>query len=170
LWGSKMRVNDKRGFTLLESTLVIIVIGMLAVISIPKIMKTNRRVAEIEAQQITSQMRRARMMAIADSTGYVVQFDLDGAEYASYGIFLDADEDMSPDDPSSPVMLREIPKEEIDCKAIDGSGFNGTIAYSPLGRISNDPPFTSDNIILVTDGEKTINIGAVVATGRVFFN
>ena len=64
--------------------------------------------------------------------------------------------------------LREIPEKEIDCKAIGGSGFSGTVAFTPLGRISN--AFTGDNIIWVTDGEKTVNIGAVVATGMVSFN
>ena len=174
----KAKIHGENGFTLLESTLVIIVIGMLAVISIPKILSTNRRVAEITTQQMTSDMRIARTMAITNSMGYIVklyQSIIDGTEYGSYGIFPDADGDgvldATPEEEGSPVKVRDIPEEEIDCTAVSGSGFSGTIYFNALGRIdTNFSPFTQEDIIHITDGEHDHYISATVATGRVYFD
>jgi len=171
--GRRASIHGEKGFTILESTLVIIVIGMLAVISLPKIMKTNRRVAEITTQQITADMRYARSLAITKSTGHIVKFHSNGTEYNAYWIYSDANGDGSLDagELASPVKYMEIKEDEIDCTAVSGSGFSGIVYFTPLGRIDTTyTPITQEEIIHVSDGTTTHNINAVIATGRISFD
>ena len=169
--GRKASIHGEKGFTVLESTLVIIIIGMLAVIALPKIMKTNRRVAEITTQQITADMRYARILAITKTTGQVVKFVSSGSEYTAYGIYTDANENGTLDagELATPVKYVEIQADEISCIGVNGFETNYFIYFTPLGSIETDD-YSSGEIIHVSDGTNTNKISVVVATGRVFFN
>ena len=157
-----MRIHGENGFTLLESALVVIVIGITAAIGIPKIMPTNRRVAEIAAQQITADMRYARSLAISNSEEYEVKFypSASGTEYAEYKIF-----PASASNELNPIKSGELDEDKIDCVGL--GDFTGTLIFTELGRIKDDPP---NSIIQLTGGEKTLTIGIVVATGMISFN
>ena len=157
-----MRIHGENGFTLLESMLAIIVIGILAAIGIPRIMPTNRRVAEIAAQQITADMRYARSLAISNSEAYEVKFypSASGTEYAEYKIF-----PASASNELNPIKSGEIDEDKIDCAALDD--FTNTLTFTELGRIKNSPP---SDIIQITGGEKTLTISVIVATGMISFD
>ena len=156
-----MRIHGENGFTLIESTLAIIVVGILAGIAIPRILPTNRRVAEIAAQQITADMRYARSLAITNYEEHEVKFyPADGTEYSEYKIF-----PASASNELNPIKSGEIEEEKIDCVALDS--FTGTLTFTELGRIKDAPP---SNIIQITGGEKTLTIGIIVATGMISFD
>jgi len=159
-----MRIHGENGFTLLESALAIIVIGMLAVIGIPKILPTHRRVAEIAAQQITADMRYARSLAITNSEEHEVRFyPADGTEYSEYKIF-----PASASNELNPIKSGEIEEDKIDC--VDLGLINDTLTFTELGRIDGAPGDASGNIIQITGGAKTLTIGIVVATGMISFD
>ena len=155
------RMRGEDGFTLLESMLAIIVIGIMAIIAIPRMLPTNRRVAEITAQQITADMRYARSLAITNYKDYSVKFTGE-SEYTAYGIF--------PDGETDPIKSREIQEDKIDC--VDFGGFTGALESTPLtftalGRIEG---VSNGEIIQVVGGGETFTISVVVATGRTSFD
>ena len=163
--GQRRRMRGERGFTLLETMLVIIVIGIVTIIAVPRILPTNRRVAEITAQQITADMRYARTLAITNSEDLVVKFydSAGGTEYAEYRIFPVGDE-------GNPVKYGEIPEDKIDC--VDFGGVTGALESTPLtftalGRIEG---VSNGEIIQVVGGGETFTISVVVATGRTSFD
>jgi prepilin-type N-terminal cleavage/methylation domain-containing protein len=153
--GRRSKRHKERGFTLIESTLVIIIIGLLAIVAVPKILSTDKHEVRIAAHQITADMRYARGLAIANAKQYNVEFSKDGgASYTKYEILLDGDD--------TPVKSMEIP-EEVTC--IPVGLLDDNISFTVLGSADN-----SGVMLLLTataSGNYPWNINVVGATGMI---
>ena len=147
-----------KGFTLIESTLVILVIGMIAVIAIPKIISLDKHVVSITARQITADMRYARNLAVSNMGNYTVKFSPPGGgPYTEYGIF-DASDVL--------IKSRDIPTEDVTCDAV--GAFVDDLVFTSLGSTAtNNGP-----IISISESEPegfTKTISVIKPTGRAFF-
>ena len=161
--GWKSRPYSEHGFTLIESTLVVIVIGLLAIIAIPKIVSTDKHEVYIAARQIMADMRYARGLAIANAENYIVRFYPSGegpTYYDRYAILLAADE--------SVVKAMEIP-EQVDCTIADGGGVDWDISFTRLGSAEDagGDPIDGELMTLHKAGSHAQNINVISATGRV---
>ena len=148
----KSRLYNEHGFTLIESTLVVIVIGLLAIVAIPKLVPTDKHEVYITAHQITADMRYARGLAIANAENHKVKFYPDGSVYTSYAIR---------DSEGATVKSMDIP-EQVDC-TIDEIVVDGEISFTSLGSASPG----GDDIISLQVGSHTNTISVVAATGRI---
>lgn len=153
----KSKFHNEHGFTLIESTLVIIVIGLLAIIAVPKILSTDKHAVYIAGHQITADMRYARGLAIANAESYKLTFSLknpldSSSPYISYTI--------SNLDGTTTVKSVDISAEAI-CTPI--GAFAGSIIFTALGSTAS-----KEAIILLTIGSYSRNISVVSATGRVW--
>ncbi|MFC1717350.1 Tfp pilus assembly protein FimT/FimU [Candidatus Poribacteria bacterium] len=155
----KLRLCNEHGFTLIESTLVVIVVGLIAIIAVPKLLSTDKREVYIAAHQITADMRHARGLAIAnaatDDDPYIVRFYPKGGGSSYYGSYVI----LAPDD--STVKSMEIP-DEVDCDIPTGVG-NWDISFNGLGSAS----VGGDIMTLDKAGSYTQSINVISATGRI---
>lgn len=73
-------MRSERGFTLLEALVVIGIIGVLGAAALPVMFDSNNRNAVWTAsEQIGSQVRQARLMAITKNTSFQVRFNCPAA-------------------------------------------------------------------------------------------
>ena len=155
--GRRSTTRNEHGFTVIEGVLAIVVIGLLAIVVVPKILSTDKRAVYITAHQITADMRYARSLAIANFGDYVVKFNPGGEPppYTSYEI-------QDPD--GGTVKSMEIPAE-VTCNPGVGSPFAGELTFTPLGSttIASDVP-----ILSLEAGGHWQYISIVSATGRVW--
>lgn len=79
----------KRGFTLLELIIVIIVIGILASLALPRYMKVSERARAAEAKNILGVLRRAQMIYIAQYGNYSDAMDDLAVEITTPKYFVD---------------------------------------------------------------------------------
>ena len=148
--------NSAKGFTLIESTLVVIVIGMIAVIAVPKMLSMDRHVVNATARQMTADMRYARNLAVSNMADYVVRFSTDGSDYTKYEIFRVGD--------ATPVKSRDIPTDEVTC--IAAGTFADNLTFTHLGNTVSTGP-----IISISEPEGfTRTISVISATGRVYLD
>ena len=154
---SGLQGDSAKGFTLIESALVVIVIGMIAVIAIPKIISLDKHVVSITARQITADMRYARNLAVSNMANYVVTFSTDGLSYTKYEIFRVGD--------ATPVKSRDIPAE-VECTAAGDFGVANELTFTHLGSTVTN----NGEIISISEPESVPKVISVIsATGRVFF-
>jgi prepilin-type N-terminal cleavage/methylation domain-containing protein len=156
-WSIKHRVSSsEQGFTIIESILAVVILGLMAMIAIPRLVSTDQRVASIAYHQITADMRYARSLATANAEDYKVVFYKDGnPSYVRYSIVKASD--------SSEVKAMDI-SERVTC-TIPGGGETWEIAFKPLGNA--DPAKSGNDIITLTVGVYVETISVIAATGRV---
>ena len=150
--GQKSRVHNEYGFTLIESALIVLIIGMLAVIAIPKILSTDKYVVYTTSRQIMADMRYARSLAISRAEDYIVRFSPSGGPYTIYQIL--------PAAGGSPEKTMEI-SDQVTC--IPLGGFSDDLLFTVLGSAA-----TGGQIISVSGGGNNIDISVISATGRVY--
>lgn len=148
--GRKSKFHNEHGFTLIESTLVIIVIGLLAIIAIPKLLSTDKQEVYIAGHQITADMRYARGLAVANAEDCTVTFSPSSGPYTSYTI----------SNAGGTVKSVDI-SEEVTCNLI--APFADSISFTALGSTTS-----SGEIISLTVGSYSRKISVVSATGRVW--
>jgi len=146
----KQKFHKEHGFTLIESTLVIVVIGLLAVIAAPKLLSTDRREVYIAGHQIAANMRYARGLAIANARSYTVTFSPTNGPYTSYTI----------SNAGGTVKSVDI-SDRVTCTPM--GTFTGSISFIALGNTAS-----SGAIISLTVGSYSQNISVVSVTGRVW--
>ena len=109
---SGLQSDSAKGFTLIESALVVLVIGMIAVVAVPRIISLDKHVVSITARQITADMRYARSLAVTNMENHIVQFSPAGGPYTKYEIFRASDMVNS-------IKSRDVPPE-VTCEAVAG--------------------------------------------------
>jgi|GEM_PF-2110525 len=147
------KIYTQRGFTLLEVMLSVMIIGIMALLAVPRILDTRRHVVYMTHQQITADMRYARGLAIAKSESYMVRFSPGGGPYNRYEI-VQVDGDTS-------VKSMQIPADKIVCTPT--GWFGGALTFYRFGNADNNGPV----ILLSAEGRQEI-INVVRATGRVY--
>lgn len=152
----KSKFHNEHGFTLIESTLVIVIIGLMAIIAVPKIISTDKHEVYIAGHQIVADMRYASGLAIANAENYTVTFAPDdGSSYTSYTI-----KDFGGTTVKSVNILGTV--------TCDNAGFTGhVITFTPLGSAE----VTDDDGIIISlhvDDNYTQQIEIILATGRVW--
>lgn len=157
----KSRLCYERGFSLIEMTLAVIVVGLLAVISVPKLMKTDKHIVHTATRQIVADMRYARGLAVAESRRYRVRFNWDGMAYASYDIFW---VDFSSVEHIAKTM--EI-TDEVSCTLPLGGGADWEISFTRLGSAEVGGASINGDIVLIGLDEYTQKIAVIGATGMV---
>ena len=143
----------KKGFSLLETIIVVLIIGALAVIAVPRLNMAviARYKAETVAKKLVTDLRRVRGLAVSDAVnntqGFRLRF-LGPGPYTSYEI----------------VNLNT--SATIDSLAIDPevivSGSADEFDFGPFGNLTS----TYTQITVSADG-KTFTITIVRATGTV---
>lgn len=82
-----MLAREKKGFTLTELILVVIIIGLLSGIVLPRLGGKDfflRLALKTESQQIASDLRYVRGLAVSDTLDYTVAFDFTNHKYGIY--------------------------------------------------------------------------------------
>ena len=147
-----MRIHTQRGFTILEVMLSVMIIGIMALLAIPRILDTRRHVVYMTHQQIVADMRYARGLAIAKSGDYRVTFSPAEGPYTGYEI-LAANGDS--------VKSMQIQAKKITCSP--ATGFTDTLTFHRFGNASDN----GEVIVLSAEGHQE-SINVVRATGRVY--
>ena len=158
------KIHTQRGFTILEVMLSVMIIGIMALLAIPRILDTDRRAAYITAHQIVADMRLARTNAVTNVEKYLVKFYPDGAgwgPYTGYRIFRDGDET----DVDKAVKSVKIP-DQLTVNAAPGSAgrWPPELVFTSLGSIEDG---TNWVILHVTGGGHQVNIKSTYTTGKV---
>lgn len=148
------KIYTERGFTILEVMLSVMIIGIMALLAVPRILDTRRHVVYMTHQQIVADMRYARGLAIAKSESYAVRFSPDEGPYNKYEIVRVADDTI-------PVKSMQIPANKIVCGP--AGGFGGALTFYRFGNASD----TGAVILLSAEGRQE-SINVVRATGRVY--
>ena len=154
----KLRIRNEHGFTLVEGILVILIIGVLAVMVMPRIGPTDNRVVYITARQMTADMRYARTLAITKAKEYIVTFSTD-ADGTKYKIFPAGGEE-------NPVKSMKIPKQVTYTE----EDFGGTLSFTHLGKASHTGT-DDENIISLAAGAAASHkwiISVIKTTGRIW--
>jgi len=140
-----MRSED--GITLLETIMLIAIIGMLAILSIPRSGSIAGHAAHTTARQLIADMRYTRGLAIATAKTHVLRFSAGYTEYTIFNVDGKKEEQVG--------ETREI-RSNVAC-----SGPDQIIIYS-FGNAD------SSGIISVVGAEDQYDISIVAATGRVY--
>ena len=147
-----------KGFTLIESTLVVIVIGMIAVIAVPRILLMDKNIVHATVRQMTADMRYTRNLAVTNMENHIVKFSPAGGPYTKYEIFRASDMVNS-------VKSRDIPPE-VECTAAGGFDVADELTFTHLGSTVTN----NGEIISISEPESVPKVISVIsATGRVFF-
>ncbi len=159
----KSGLYRERGFTLIEIALVATMVGIMAIVAIPKIVSTDKHAVYMVARQITADMRYAQKLAISNADDYTVTFHRDstdpGTPYTSYDIS---------DSGGTSVKFMEI-SEQVDCTIPDSIALDWEISFTRLGSAEVDGASIDGVIIsLDADGSYAQDINVISATGRVY--
>ncbi len=73
--------SDRRGFTLVELMIVVVIMGILAAVVIPSFRSSHAQSLESMARILAADLRLARSQAVHFDTDYSVQFSLAGNSY-----------------------------------------------------------------------------------------
>lgn len=155
---SGLQSDRAKGFTLIESALVVLVIGMIAVVAVPRIISTDKNIVHATVRQMTADMRYARNLAITNMENHIIQFSPAGGPYTKYEVFRASDMVNS-------IKSKDIPTE-VTCTAAGGFVVPDELTFTPLGSVNG-----AGQIILVSEPAGSLKyISAISATGRVYLS
>lgn len=72
----RIKISKESGFSMIEGMIAVLIIGVLAIIAVPRIVPTDKKLLYATARQITSDMRYARGLAVAKTQEHAVTFKL----------------------------------------------------------------------------------------------
>jgi len=153
------RVHDEYGLTFIELVIVLAIIGILAVMAIPRIGIFGRQTAYVTTRQMIADLRYARSLAITSAKDHLVKFysvyPTMASPYTEYRIFRhEVGGDVQVGE------LKNIPNE-VTCSSV--GGFSGSITFHPLGDST-----CNGTIISVVQGSTQYTVTVIASTGRVY--
>jgi len=131
----------KKGFTLIEALLTIIIISIVVLMAIPSLNSTGARVRTV-SRQIIDDMRYARTKAVTDGKNIIVDF----TNPTKYVIMYDD---------GTKIKEYNYP-HQIECKATPT-----TFTYQKIGSAS------SNGNLIVSKDEYTMTVNVIGSTGMV---
>lgn len=158
----QFKISGESGFTMIEGMIAVIIVGLLAIIAVPRIISTDKKLLYATARQITSDMRYARGLAVAKSSDYTVTFKVkDGLPpgETQYEVMISD---------SSGIVIKslDLSKKVILCEPDEADGLADpfVITFSILGNTTApDGP-----ILDLKVGNYKYRISVVGATGMVY--
>lgn len=150
-----MKMNDQKGFTMLEMMVVIVILLIIAGIAIPSFFKMRPNVTINGAtSQIRGDLMWMRMRAISENNNYIVQFyqqTVNGVEKYKYSIYDD-------DDSNGTTNTSNLAKTVVinDLYPLVTYEYYNTINEVDNGTVMSDEiTFTGDSITFQPNGRPT---------------
>lgn len=150
----KISMKNNHGFTLIEALLIILLIGILAAIAIPR-MGSSEKSAYSSARQIVTDLRYTRTLAVTTGQKHYLKLLPAGGPYTSYKIYKDEV------DPTVDVQIGDKRKisTKVNCTSTLGEfNFN----YLGIGTAG------LDGLITIIDGTYTYKVSVNASTGRIY--
>lgn len=160
-----MTRQPHQGFTLIELIMVVILLGILAAVAVPRLPNVNLFQSQFDARQVVSSLSRLRAHALASQCYVLADFTDDTHLSAT----LDGDDDCSGE-------LEFINEARIEISDLE---FNGSesfyVVYTPLGEAwvtdtepdIDEHPTMSRQELTHTRSDRTILITVEGSTGYV---
>ena len=152
----RIRLRDKKGFTMIELLIVVAIIGITAAVASPYIIDwiPTMRVNSA-ARDLVSEMQLARMKAVSERNDYVITFDTTTHEYSIYD---DGDNDFSTAGAEASELVKTV---DLDTK-YKGIQFGYVAGETGTGgtAISGSVTFSSSNETFEPNGTAN-KMGAV---------
>lgn len=128
---ARLRSRDAAGFTLLELTLVLLILAVVLGIVVPRLRDTDRARLESEVRKLAVTLRYLRQAAILNGRTYRLNYGIDDGRYwvtsadgdDSLGSFQPDSEIMRPVVLSSPVGFSDLVLPDTIGMVQEGSGF-----------------------------------------------
>ncbi len=151
----------RRGFTLLELMVVIVIAGVLTALSVPNFATFARSLGERGARdQLVQDMRMARQSSVTAHSSVIIAFP-GSANVATYTVLVDTDGD----------RVHDLNERQID-RSLPPRSAIAAVELTPADSIIFDPsgmlaPGTSGGRLVISSAERpdTLNIGP---TGMVY--
>lgn len=142
----------RKGLTLIELAIVVMILGILAGIAIPRFGSSSSRTSYMLARQLVLDLRYTRSLAVTSGYAHFLKFFPEGAsEYESYAIFKDG-----------------YPEEQVsDTKRIPSglvcSSTQERIYFYSLGNAN-----VGGQVITIDDGESQHHVYIISSTGMAY--
>lgn len=140
---------NRKGFTLLEALLVLVVLALILVLAGPSWRSFNHRQLECWARHLASDLRWSQLRAICEDCNQYIEFDIDDNSYFVYELV---------DDEKKIIRRRQV-EPPVELKGINIS--------IPLFHFTPSGAPSRGSTITLLDPSRQAKIIIAVATGRV---
>ncbi|MBU0983939.1 MAG: GspH/FimT family pseudopilin [candidate division Zixibacteria bacterium] len=160
----KKTLRTKRGFTLIELMITVVVVGIVAAMAVPRFSKAwERQQFRSENRNLISKLRLARSHAISNKQPFGVYVDQDARTITVFQDIV-SPSNMTFDDGDSTYVVDTLPHE---CNFIYTDCDNGVLVFNPNGSAS----FTGGgNYVLMSATDVSLSysmLNVLASTGRV---
>jgi type II secretory pathway pseudopilin PulG len=131
-------VRNQAGFTLLELGLVVLIIGVMLTITVPRIGDTGRAELVSTARKLAATFRYLRHAAILDGRNYQLVWDLDAQQYYAAVEDLESGFKLDEEGPVGQVQLEDpIVLSDVDLPLLSGKVQEGVVytTFYPDGYV-----------------------------------
>ncbi len=145
------QMYNERGVTFVEIMAILVIIGILGLMSIPRIGSSDRSNVYTTARRIAADMRYARILAITKAKDHVLEFAPSGGPYTEYTIM------------ENGIQLgdtRHIPAG-ITCVGTE------EFTFEPLGNALSDGVSNNGMVSLIM-GTDRCDVNVIATTGRAY--
>jgi general secretion pathway protein H len=149
----KAKMKNNRGFSLIELLIIIMIIGVLAAVAVPRI-GSGEKSAYSSARQIVADLRYTRTLAVTTGQKHYLKLLPAGGPYTSYEIYKD---EVSPTDDVKVGDTRIISGKVTCTSTLEELKFT----YLGIG-------FAGDGLITINDGTNTFGVSVTASTGRIY--